>query len=143
MRDLYAAELFGDKESSNEAAWPSIKAWADRHIALPLPETTSRTSEGGTGTAEASVTEEEASDGQRSLVLVQQDEGDASLLWRSEVALGQPASTLHATIHARIGPVEGAELRPMDYDFGIPGTARTLLREFITYDGLNVLPNEE
>jgi hypothetical protein len=135
MRELYATELLGDRHSSNGAAWPAIRAWADRHVPLEQSDGARPLVTGGdTPNIDVSVSEEEASDGQRSLVLVQRDDGDSGLLWRSEVAVGHPASTLHATIRVRIGSTEGSALRPLDYEFGTPAIVRTLLNDFKIYD---------
>ena len=140
MRELYSAELIGDLRSSNQAAWPTIQTWANRHIPSSLSEDAPTPKETRSVAAgDASVTAEESSDGQRSLVLVQHDEGDPSILWRSEIAVGPPESPLHATIRVRIGSVEGTALRPLDYEFGVPGIVRSLLRDFNVYDaGLRI-----
>jgi len=67
-------------------------------------------------------------------VLLQQDDGDTSLLWRSEISLAAPVSPLHATIRIRLGSSEGSALRPLDYEFGVPAIVRTLLRDFNVLD---------
>jgi hypothetical protein len=127
MRELYAAELIGSDDCTNRSAWPAVQAWADRHLALQPSDDTSLPP--GDQDADVSLTEESASDGQRSLVLVQRDDGAPDILWRSEIALGRPDFPLHATIRVRIGSAAGSALRPLDYEFGTPAIVRTLLRD--------------
>lgn len=132
MRELYAAELIGDKDSSNRAAWPKIEAWADRHSPSLSSENLLSSDEENSGAV--SVILEESSDGQRGLVIVQRDDGDTNLLWRSEIAVGAPDSPLHATVRIRLGTTEGSSLRPLEYEFGVPTIVRTLLRDFAVLD---------
>jgi hypothetical protein len=132
MRELYAAELIGSEDCTNRSAWPAVQTWVDRHLALQPSGDASLPPDDHD--AAVSVTEESSSDGQRSLVLVQSDDGDPDILWRSEIALGQPDSPLHATIRVRISSAAGSALRPLDYEFGTPAIVRTLLRDCKVYD---------
>jgi uncharacterized coiled-coil protein SlyX len=128
MRELYVAELHGDEQSSNAAAWPFVDDWAQRHV----PREGDGVRHDGPS---PTVTIETSSDGQRLLTLRQPDDSDDSLLWISEVALGRPDAPLLAGIRVRLAAVPGSALTPLEYVFGVPAIVRTLLREFNVLDG--------
>jgi hypothetical protein len=128
MRELYAAELHGDEQSTNAAAWPFVDEWAKSH--MPREDSQSRSAR-----LSPQISIDTSSGGQRLLTLRQPDDSDDSLLWVSEVALGIPDEPLLAGVRVRMEAVPGAVLTPLQYEFGSPRIVRTLLQEFTVLDG--------
>ncbi|MDP8928083.1 MAG: hypothetical protein M3O70_05760 [Actinomycetota bacterium] len=125
MRELFGVELRGTDDSDNAAVWPLIEQWAQRHV----PTEPSKTQ-----AIHAELTTEQAPSGARSLSLLQPDDTDKSLMWRSDVALGAPGEPLHAIVRIRLVAKEGAALEPLQYEFGSPTIVRTILREYEVFD---------
>lgn len=117
MRELYASELHGAPDTTNATAWAFIEEWGSRH--------------GGVGR----VTVEDASTGARVLTVEQSDDGDQSLMWRSEVAVGLPDDPLYVTIRVRLAATGDSVLAPLEYEFRTPAITRTLARELPLLDG--------
>lgn len=117
MRDLYASELHAAPGTTNAKAWSFIEEWGSRHSGI------------------GRVTVEDASTGTRVLTVEQNDDGDESLTWRSEVAVGLPDEPLYVTIRVRLAATGDSILAPLEYEFRAPAITRTLARELPLLDG--------